>query len=90
MKIKFNSAKDTFSIKNLTPTEFAVINSFMSHVRLGMCDTGSDVAFDFVNQVEQLGMEATLPEVTLIAEPMESYDNMTIILQDPTLEVYVD
>jgi hypothetical protein len=62
----------------------------MSHVRLGMCDAGSDIAFDFVEQVEGLELDEFLPEVTLIAEPMEAYDNMTVILQDPTLEVYVD
>jgi hypothetical protein len=97
MKIKYNSAKTTFSIKGITATEFAVINALMSHVRLGMCDAGSDIAFDFCEQVEGLDLaddngctELVLPEVTLIAEPMESYDNMTVILQDPTLEVYVD
>jgi hypothetical protein len=97
MKIKYNFNKDTFSINKLTPTEFAVINALMSHVRLGMEDTGSSVAFEFCSQVDTLDMsdetgmvEGVIPDVTIIAEPCDSDDNTTVMLQDPILEVYVD
>jgi hypothetical protein len=88
MKINYNLDKDTFSIKNIEPHEFAVINALMSHVRLGIEAAGSDVAFDFRDQVDSL--EVGIPETTVLAEPSESNDNLTVIIQSPTLEVYVD
>lgn len=97
MKIKYNSAKATFSIKSITAIEFAVINALMSHVRLGIGDTGSEIAFNFCEQVDQLDLsdengmtELVLEDVTVHAEPSDSDQFTTVILENPTLEVYVD
>ena len=95
MKIKVNLDKDTVSIKGMTPLQFAVIETIMSHVRLGQSpyDGGaSDAVYDFLNAVaeaqEQLD-EMVLPEIDFCAAPSEEIEGTCVMLDSPTLEVYV-
>ena len=90
MKIKYNINKDNFSIKDLSPTEFAVINALMSHVRLGSGTEASKAAFDFNSGVENGNIEQYLPDVSVFAEPSEEYENVDFTITNPTLNVYVD
>lgn len=96
MKIKVNQAKETISIKGLTPLEFAVIESFMSHTRMGQeaYDGGaSAVPFAFAQAIEEAAddlLELDIREVVLCAVPSEEVEGITIVLDAPTLEVYAD
>lgn len=96
MKIKVNPTKETISIKGLTALEFSVIEVFMNHTRLGqgLYDGGaSDAAFAFAEAVEQAAAELSyfdMPEVMLVAVPSEEVDGVTLAIDSPTLEVYVD
>lgn len=87
MKIKYNEDKDTYAVKGLTPYELAVINTLLSHVRLGQGEA-SEVAFDFTSEFDELDFN-TFPSVTVIASPSEELDGVTVILDSPVLDVYV-
>lgn len=96
MKIKVNLSKETVSIKGLTPLEFSVIESLLSHVRLGQGphDGGaSDVAFDFAEALEDSANDLdslNMPDVSILAMPSEENEDLVVSIVSPTIEVYVD
>ena len=93
MKIKYNENKNTVSIKNMTSMQFAVLNKLMSHVRLGqgLYDGGaSDAVFEFLEAIESMPEALNLPDISLASTTSEKVEGVCIILEEPTLEVYVN
>ena len=96
MKIKVNPNKETISIKGMTPMEFSVIETLLSHVRLGQSpyDNGaSDAAYEFLAAVEAAAMDLDvldMHDVSVSAGPGDEVDGTIVILEDPILEVYAN
>ena len=88
MKIKYNEDKDTYTVKGLTTFELSVINTLLSHVRLGQGEA-SDVAFNFTEAFDQLEFN-TFPDVVVYANPAEELDTSTVLLESPVLDIYVN
>ena len=96
MKIKVNKDKNTISLKGLSLLEFSVIEALLNHVRMGQeqWDGGaSKVPFDFSMAVEEVFEDLVgldLQSVSVAAVPSDEPENLTIIIEEPTIEVYVD
>jgi hypothetical protein len=87
MKIKVNLEKETVSIKGLTPVQFALIETLLSHVRLGDYTDASDAAFEILNAIEK---EEDLDfiekvEISLGATTDGHVDGLDLWLDGPTL-----
>lgn len=90
MKIKTNLDNNTITLKGLTPVQFQLLHTLVSHVRLG--DDGNEVreaAFEFL--VDAAAQEHKLeifylPEIKLHAshDTEEAY----VEFADPTIELY--
>lgn len=93
MKIKVNLDNETVSIKGITPLEFGVFEALMSHVRMGAGDA-SDTAFTFFEAVEKSADSLDVLDVPSVSvSAMESdgaHENISVTINEPTIEVYVD
>ena len=96
MKIKVNLSKETISLKGLTPLEFSVIEALLNHTRMGMeqYDGGaSAVPFTFAHAVEDATEDLStldMPDVSVCAMPSDEIEGLSVLIDAPTLEVYVD
>jgi hypothetical protein len=87
MKIKVNLENETVSIKGLTPVQFALIETLVSHVRLGDGTEASDAAFKILKAIEQ---EEDLDfiekvEISLGATTDDLVECLELWLDGPTL-----
>ena len=87
MKIKVNLEKETVSIKGLTPAQFALIETLLSHVRLGDGTEASEAAFDILNALDACeDLEFIEPiEMSLGATTDGHIEGVDLWLDSPTL-----
>ena len=96
MKIKVNQDKQTVTIKGLSTLEFSVIEALLNHVRMGQeqWDGGaSAVPFEFSRALEEAAEELSyldLEEISVVAVPSEEVEGLSLIIDAPTIEVYVE
>lgn len=87
MKIKVKMEKQLVTIKNLTAMQFSLIESLVSHVRLGDATEASSAAFEIlqaIGQCEDLDFVETV-EMEVGATTDGHTDGIEVWLDGPTL-----
>lgn len=84
MKIKFNTDKQTFSLKGLTPMQYSLIIALLERVRLGG-GAASKAAFGILSAEEKYPVQSESSQIELSV----TSENDDVYLDNFCIETYV-